>query len=159
MIELKSPVDFRGGFVKKSLQAKNDKIRDIVNEAADKEGIDRALFNAMIYQESKYNPKAVSKTGAVGLGQLTRATAKELKVKNRKDPKENVEASARYLRKMLDKYKGDPILALMAYNWGGGNVNKWLKNGGEIKGETQNYILEITGVKDLNKIYHGEKEK
>ena len=62
------------------------------------------LLDALIWTESRYNPVAVSRAGAAGLGQLMPGTARDLGVSNRFDPKENLLGAARYLRQMLDKF-------------------------------------------------------
>jgi len=81
------------------------------------------LIQAMIYQESRGNPKAKSKAGAAGLMQLMPGTAKELAVKDVFDAKQNIAAGTKYIEKMRSKF-GDDSLALAAYNWGPGNVSK-----------------------------------
>lgn len=75
------------------------------------------LLDALVWTESRYNPLAVSRVGAAGLGQLMPATARELGVSNRFDPMANIDGAARYLRQMLDRF-GTVHLALAAYNAG-----------------------------------------
>jgi soluble lytic murein transglycosylase-like protein len=79
------------------------------------------LLDALIWTESRYNPFAVSKAGAAGLGQLMPKTAQALGVSNRYDPRANVSGAARYLRQMLDKF-GGIHLAIAAYNAGPASV-------------------------------------
>ena len=62
------------------------------------------LLDALVWTESRYNPMAISKAGAAGLGQLMPGTARELGVSNRFDPKANILGAAQYLRQMLDKF-------------------------------------------------------
>lgn len=81
------------------------------------------LVKAVIQVESAGKPKALSGKGAAGLMQLMPATAKELGVEDRFDPEQNVEGGSRYLAQQLDKF-GQPELALAAYNWGPGNIQK-----------------------------------
>ncbi len=83
------------------------------------------LVNAIIHHESGGNPYAHSKAGAKGLMQLMPATAKELGVKNRYDPKQNREGGKKYIGQLITKYDGDTRKALIAYNWGPGNVAKF----------------------------------
>jgi hypothetical protein len=78
---------------------------------------------AVIKAESGGNPKAVSPTNAQGLMQLEPGTAKEMGVKDTFNPEENKAGGQKYLKQLLDKYK-DPKTALIAYNWGPGNVDK-----------------------------------
>jgi hypothetical protein len=81
------------------------------------------LLDALVWTESRYNPAAVSKAGAAGLGQLMPGTARELGVANRFDPVANINGAARYLRQMLDKF-GVVHLALAAYNAGPGAIER-----------------------------------
>lgn len=81
-----------------------------------------ALMESLIFHESSGNSEAKSKVGAVGLTQLMPGTAKEMGVTDRKDPYQSMEGGKKYLKKYVDKYDGDYEKALIAYNWGPGNV-------------------------------------
>ena len=105
-------------------------------------GLNPDLFTRVIGAESNFNPRAVSPAGAIGLGQLMPATAAELGVDPR-DPIQNLEGSARYLRQMLDRFGGDERLALAAYNAGPGRVEEY--GGVPPFPETQNYLNRIFG--------------
>lgn len=89
--------------------------------AACEAGVPVHLFDALIIQESRYNPVAVSPKGATGLAQLMPASARILGVRNILDPRENMRGGARYLRALLDEF-GRFDLALAAYNAGAGRV-------------------------------------
>ncbi|WP_246027395.1 lytic transglycosylase domain-containing protein [Novosphingobium umbonatum] len=90
-------------------------------QAACEAGLPVHLFDALIIQESRYNPVAVSPKGATGLAQLMPASARILGVRNILDPRENMRGGARYLRALLDEF-GRFDLALAAYNAGAGRV-------------------------------------
>lgn len=99
-------------------------IDHLFERAAEEYGIPPGLLSAQGYQESHWDPKAVSPTGVRGIMMLTQATAEELGVENRLDPKQSIDGGARYLRNMkerLDEEIPEPdrtYLALAAYNVG-----------------------------------------
>lgn len=113
----------------------------IIKSVASEFGVDTSLVKAVIHAESGYNPNAISPKGAQGLMQLMPGTAKGLKVSNSFDPKENIRGGVRYLRFLLDTFKGDVTLALAAYNAGLSRVNKY--GGVPPYEETQNYISRV----------------
>ena len=108
---------------------------------ARKYGIPEALFLRLVNQESRWNPNARSHKGAMGLAQLMPGTAAKLGV-NPRDPVQNLEGGARYLRMMYNQF-GDWRLALAAYNAGPGAVQKY--GGIPPFRETRNYVRIIAG--------------
>jgi hypothetical protein len=115
--------------------------RQAARDAARRHGVPEDLFLRVIQQESAFNPTAVSSAGAYGLAQLMPGTAADLGVDPR-DPLQNLEGGARYLRQQLDTF-GDPALALAAYNAGPGRVRQY--GGIPPFEETQNYVNRILG--------------
>ncbi|MGX7952989.1 lytic transglycosylase domain-containing protein [Tsuneonella sp. HG249] len=103
-------------------------------------GLPAGLLDALIWTESRYNPFAISKAGAAGLGQLMPGTARELGVANRFDPLANLSGAARYLRQMLDRF-GTVHMALAAYNAGPGAVER--AGGIPLNGETPAYVRNV----------------
>lgn len=113
----------------------------IINSCARQYGVDSNLIKAVIQAESNYNPKAISRKGAAGLMQLMPKTAQSLKVADSFDPAENIRGGVRYLRFLLDTFKGDVSLALAAYNAGLTNVAK--HKGVPPFAETRNYVAKV----------------
>jgi hypothetical protein len=111
-----------------------------IGEAAARYDLEPALIRAVIQVESNRNPAAVSPVGAQGLMQLMPRTAAELGVADTFDPAQNIDGGARYLRQLLDRYRGNRRLALAAYNWGMGNLEKRPE---ALPKETQQYILRV----------------
>ncbi len=119
----------------------DSEISPIIEAAAKAQTLEPKLIRAVIAQESAYRACAVSPKGAQGLMQLMPETAHELGVDDPFDPRQNVDAGARYLKQLLDKYSGNLARALGAYNAGPGAVDQ---AGGipDIR-ETQEYVKAI----------------
>lgn len=131
--QVRKSVKFRSNFQRTSYLAD-------VHAAEARFGIPYGLLDALIWTESRYNPRAVSNAGAAGLGQLMPGTAKDLGVRNRFDPQANIQGAASYLRQMLDRF-GTVHLALAAYNAGPGAVGK--AKGIPLNSETPSYVRSV----------------
>ncbi|MEO5364808.1 MAG: transglycosylase SLT domain-containing protein [Magnetococcus sp. WYHC-3] len=116
---------------------------DLIGEAARVHGLDERLVAAVVEVESGFNPRAQSRVGAQGLMQLMPETAQELGVSDAFDPRQNLMAGSLYLRKLMDRYQGDQDLALAAYNWGMGNLERRPE---AMPAETRNYIAKVTRI-------------
>lgn len=101
-----------------------------------------ALMEALVWQESRWRHASISPKGARGLAQLMPATARYLGV-DPDDPHANLEGGARYLRMQLNRFDGDLVKALAAYNAGPGRVER--ANGIPRIRETQQYVASIMG--------------
>jgi soluble lytic murein transglycosylase-like protein len=118
-----------------------EQLDPFIQAAAQKTGVDARLVRAVIDKESAGRPCALSAKGAQGLMQLMPATADELDVDDPFDPRQNVEAGARLLKSLLDRYQNDPTLALGAYNAGPARVDE--KGGVPPIPETVDYVTAI----------------
>jgi soluble lytic murein transglycosylase-like protein len=121
-----------------------DEYAKIIDEAAVVYGVPSSLIRAVMQAESSYNPKAVSEVGAQGLMQLMPGLAREMGVTDPFDPRQNIMAGAKYLRKLLDTHSGNIRLALASYNAGPSNVKRY--KGIPPFEETRNYVKKITGL-------------
>jgi soluble lytic murein transglycosylase-like protein len=90
----------------------------LIDDEARSHGLDPALVQALIRVESGFNPAAVSSKGAMGLMQLTPATAKRYGVGNAFDPLQNIRGGTEYLKDLLQMFDQDIELVLAAYNAG-----------------------------------------
>ena len=100
-------------------------LAQLIDEASKSAGVDPRLVTAVVGRESGFNPTAVSPVGAQGLMQLMPQTARYLGITDPFDPRQNVFAGAKYLRKLLDTFAGDLDLTLAAYNAGPGAVARY----------------------------------
>jgi soluble lytic murein transglycosylase-like protein len=120
-------------------------VRQLVDAAADKYGIDPRFLHGVAAQESAYRPDAISPAGAIGVMQLMPETA-EAYGADPYDPAQNVDAGTRYLRDLLLMYKdarNQLSRALAAYNAGPGAVARY--RGVPPYRETQQYVRKILG--------------
>jgi soluble lytic murein transglycosylase-like protein len=111
----------------KSTPNKNYRIGEfhrVAEEKAMKHNVDPKLVRAVISAESNWNPNAVSQKGAVGMMQLMPKTARDMGVGNPLNADENIEGGVKYLKYLLNKFRGNLSLALAAYNAGPSLVEK-----------------------------------
>jgi soluble lytic murein transglycosylase-like protein len=102
-------------------------VHQIILRAAGRHNVDPALVKAIIRAESGYDPKAVSKKGAMGLMQLMPRTAEALGVEDEDifNPENNIDAGVKYLKQLLIQFHGNVRLAVAAYNAGTKKVKKY----------------------------------
>jgi soluble lytic murein transglycosylase-like protein len=96
----------------------------VIAESAKEYNLPPELVKAVISVESNYNPSAVSEKGAVGLMQLMPETAREMFVEDPYDPVQNIQGGTRYLRVLVNRFNGDLIKVLAAYNAGPDAVDR-----------------------------------
>jgi soluble lytic murein transglycosylase len=108
---------------------------DIIRQQSREKGLDPALVAAVIYAESHFRDGQTSRAGALGLMQITPATARYIArksggtafvVRDLATPQVNIAYGAYYLRYLLSRYDGNEAFALAAYNAGEGNVDRWI---------------------------------
>jgi soluble lytic murein transglycosylase-like protein len=118
-----------------------EQLNAIITGAAQKVGVSFELIRAVLEEESAARPCAISFRGAQGLMQLMPATAEQFDLQDPFDPKQNVEAGAKMLKRLLEKYDNNLTLALSAYNAGSGRVDQ--EGGIPPIPETLNYVADI----------------
>ena len=111
-----------------------------INEGAALAGVDPALIEAIVANESGFNANATSSAGARGLMQLMPETAASLGVSDAYDPAQNVRGGARYLRSLLDRF-GSVELAVAAYNAGPSAVTRF--GGVPPYEQTRSYVRKV----------------
>ena len=125
--------------------AGNDMIRfsEEITVAARAHDVNPALIAAVIHAESNFRIQARSPVGAQGLMQIMPATARYLGCKNAWDPAQNIYAGSKYLRELLERFDGNLVLAIAAYNAGPGAVSR--HNGVPPYRETRDYVKRVLG--------------
>jgi hypothetical protein len=116
-----------------------------IQNASRNNGINPAFFARLLWQESRFDPNALSHAGAQGIAQFMPGTAKLRGLPDSYNPAQAVERSANYLGELQRTY-GNEGLAAVAYNGGEGRANGFTKQGKGLAPETVNYVPIITGV-------------
>lgn len=125
--------------------ARSEQYDQAISGAAKANTIQAELVRAVIVVESGFNPRAVSKRGAIGLMQLLPATAKRYGVKNSFDPDQNIRAGAHYLSDLLTRFDSNLELALAAYNAGEEAVERYGRRVPPYR-ETMSYVPSVMKV-------------
>jgi hypothetical protein len=136
-------------------QGGNHPYESMVMAKAKEHGVDPKLAAYILNKETggMKNPEnALSPAGAMGIAQFMPATAKQYGI-NPNIPEEAAMGMSKHLRHLMDKYE-DPKLAAIAYNWGEGNTNKWIKAGADMEKlpkETKKYVASLAEGGEIRK--------
>jgi soluble lytic murein transglycosylase len=146
-------IDFERAIQELTLPLRHD---DIIRQQAAEKNLDPSLIAAVIYEESKFREDQESSAGAIGLMQVTPSTAHAIArrsggtafvTSDLAEPEINIRYGSFYLRHLLNRYDGNEVAALAAYNAGTGNVDHW---GGADLGidairfpQTQQYVADV----------------
>jgi soluble lytic murein transglycosylase len=148
-----SRIDFEKAILELTLPLRHD---DIIRQQAAEKDLDPALIAAVIYEESKFREGQRSSAGALGLMQITPRTAHliahlsggtQFVTGDLSDPEINISYGCYYLRYLLNRYDGNEIAALAAYNAGTGNVDGWGGSDLDLEAirfpETRTYVGDV----------------
>lgn len=124
-----------------TLSRGNSRYDHLIRRASDRYQVGFGLIKAVIHAESAFNPRAVSRKGALGLMQLMPGTAREMGVRDVFSPEQNISGGTRYLKQMLLRYNNDLRLSLAAYNAGPNLVDRL--GGVPPFPETHQYIYRV----------------
>ena len=127
--------------VKQAFFNKEIPFGSIIYQEAKKNDLPPELVAAVVHTESKFNPTARSHAGAVGLMQIVPKTGRWLGARDLTSPTQNIQAGAKYLRYLTDRFHGDSTKAIAAYNAGEGNVRRF--GGVPPFKETRNYVQRV----------------
>jgi Transglycosylase SLT domain/SPOR domain len=122
----------------------DDICRTLARAAADND-LPEELFTRLIWQESRFDPAAVSPAGARGIAQFMPQTAAMRGLTDAFEPLQALRESASYLRELRTTFRGNLGLAAAAYNAGPGAVEAWLARRSVLPAETQAYVMIVTG--------------
>ncbi len=119
-----------------------DKYDELISVASKQYGVDHRLVKAIIKAESDFNPKAVSKKGAMGLMQIMPQNFQSLDIEDPFDPRENIMGGTRYFKYLYDRFDGQLALSLAAYNAGPTAVDNYNKTIPPYR-ETEQYVQRV----------------
>jgi soluble lytic murein transglycosylase len=119
-----------------------DKYDELISVASQQYGVDSRLVKAIIKAESDFNPKAVSKKGAMGLMQIMPQNFQRLDIEDPFNPRENIMGGTRYFRYLYDRFDGKLALSLAAYNAGPTAVDNYNKTIPPYR-ETEQYVQRV----------------
>ena len=123
-----------------------EQLKSSVDNAARNHGLEPELVRAIIQVESRWDSNALSRAGAKGLMQLMPGTAREVGVRDAYNAAQNINGGSKYIARMIRMFNGNVANALMAYNWGPGNVRKALKGRKSIPAGVRNYARNVMAI-------------
>jgi soluble lytic murein transglycosylase-like protein len=110
---------------RQSVEERARQLEPYIIASAKRHGVDAGVLRVVCYMESRFRVNALSPKGARGPMQFMPETARRYGLKNPHDPQESLDAAARYLRNLLERFSGRIDLALAAYNAGEGTVESY----------------------------------
>ena len=120
----------------------SDEYDELISQASKQYGVDNLLVKAIIKAESDFDPKAISKKGAMGLMQIMPQNFQHLDIENPFDPQENILGGTRYFKYLYDRFDGKLALSLAAYNAGPTAVDNYNKTIPPYR-ETEQYVERV----------------
>ena len=143
---------------------------DIIRQQAREKGLDPALIAAVIYAESRFVRGRTSAAGAEGLMQITPDTARDIAkrsggsqfvVEDLHTPQVNISYGSYLLRELLDRYDGNVVAALAAYNAGPGKADEWgganLEASAIPYAETRHYVQKVIDARNEYRSRYGRE--
>ncbi len=148
LYELHNPIeDFGFRDLCSSKIFESDIINDAINISAKRYDVDKNLIKSLIKQESNFNPNCVSDAGAIGVMQIMPNTIEKFNVKDPYNVYQNIDAGTRHLKGMIERYEGDIVKAIAAYNCGGNALDKSgfksLDDVSMLPKETQIHVIKV----------------